>query len=589
LGEEKSLMNYGIGVGLALIVAAQPAFAEQALKVVYPPPNHETTAERIFLIGTAAPNTEVTVNGQVLRERSPSGHFSPSFPLQLGENTFTLRSGAQTLSLTVRRKSTSSSLPKGLGFLEGSLSPTVDVARSPNEPICFSAIATPKTQVSVRIAGQTIALTPQTQATLPPNSAVLTGSNQATTAQPGLYQGCTAFTKTGELGQPGFELRQGKTLISKPGAGKIDILSPQTISTIEVTSSQGVARTGPSTDYSRLTPLPKGTQAKITGREGEWLRLDYGGWIKQSETRPIQTALTQSSIRSVRVKTLADRTDIIFPLQIPVPVAVQQQPGSFTLTLYNTIAQTDTIAQTPDAVLSRLDWHQTAPDRLEYRIQLKTQQQWGYDLRYEGTSLILSLRHPPKLSANKASLDGTTILLDPGHGSKNDLGSVGPTGYPEKDVALIVSKLLRTELERRGAKVIMTREGDDDLYPNPRAAKIEQTSPTIALSLHYNALPDGGDAWNTKGVSTYWYHPQAQNLAVFLHDYLVQKLKRPSYGVYWNNLALTRPAIAPSALIELGFMTNPNEFEWVTDPRSQKQLATALAQGIAAWFHQKSL
>jgi N-acetylmuramoyl-L-alanine amidase len=588
-------MNYGIGVGLALIVAAQPAFAEQPrfaepeLKVVYPPANHETTAERIFLIGTAAPNTEVTVNGQVLRERSPAGHFSPSFPLQLGENTFTLRSGAQTLKLMVRRKSASSSLPKGLGFLEGSLSPAVDVARSPNEPICFSAIATPKAQVSVRIAGQTIALTPQTQATLPPNSAVLTGSNQAITAQPGLYQGCTAFTKTGEIGKPIFELRQGKTLISKPGAGKIDILSPQTISSVEVISSQGVARTGPSTDYSRLTPLPKGTQARITGREGEWLRLDYGGWIKQSETRPVQTALAQSSIRSVRVKTLTDRTDIIFPLQVPVPVAVQQRPGSFTLTLYNTIAQTDTIAQTPDAVLSRLDWQQTAPDRLEYRIQLKTQQQWGYELRYEGTSLVLSLRHPPKLSANKASLVGTTILLDPGHGSKNDLGSVGPTGFPEKDVALIVSKLLRTELERRGAKVIMTREGDDDLYPNDRAAKIEKTSPTIALSLHYNALPDSGDAWNTKGLSTYWYHPQAQNLAVFLHDYLVQKLKRPSYGVYWNNLALTRPAIAPSALIELGFMTNPNEFEWVTDPKSQKQLATALAKGIAAWFHQKSL
>jgi N-acetylmuramoyl-L-alanine amidase len=586
--EERSLMNYGMGIGLALILAAQPAFAEQALKVVYPPPKHETTAERIFLIGTAAPNTEVTVNGQVLRDRSPGGHFSPSVPLQLGDNTFTLRSGAQTVSLTVRRKSAAPVLPKSLGFLEGSFSPAVDIARSPNESICFSAIATPKAQVSVRIAGQTIALNPQTQATLPPNSAVLTASNQAIAAQPGLYQGCTAFAKTGELGKPIFELRQSAALISKPGTGQITILSPQKIASVEVISPQGVARTGPSTDYSRLTPLPKGTQAKVTGREGEWLRLDYGGWIKQSETRPVQTALAQSLIRSVRVKTLADRTNIIFPLQAPVPIAVQQRPDSFTLTLYNTTAQTDTIAQTPDAVLSRLDWQQSIPGQVDYHIQLKTQQQWGYELRYEGTSLILSLRHPPKLSTNRASLLGTTILLDPGHGSKNDLGSVGPTGYPEKDVALIVSQLLRTELERRGATVIMTRAGDDDLFPNDRVAKIEQASPTIALSLHYNALPDGGDAWNTKGVSTYWYQPQAQNLAVFLHDYLTQKLKRPSYGVYWNNLALTRPAIAPSALLELGFMINPNEFEWVTNPKSQRQLASALANGITAWFHQSS-
>jgi N-acetylmuramoyl-L-alanine amidase len=175
-------------------------------------------------------------------------------------------------------------------------------------------------------------------------------------------------------------------------------------------------------------------------------------------------------------------------------------------------------------------------------------------------------------------------LLDPGHGSANDKGSLGPTGYPEKDVALAVSQMVRQSLERQGAKVVMTREGDDDILPNDRAQKIVQVAPTIAISLHYNALPDGGDAWNTRGVGAFWYHPQSQGLAVFLHDYLVQKLGRPSYGVYWNNLALTRPAIAPSVLLELGFMINPNEFEWISNPQAQQQLAKTLAEGITLWL-----
>ena len=576
-------MDYRLGAGLAFVLATQPVFVEQTLKVVYPPPNHETTADRIFFIGTAPANTELTINGQAIKERSPSGHFSPSLPLQLGENTFTLQSGTQSLKLTVLRKSTAPVLPR-LGFAEGLLSPAVDVARLPNDPICFSATATPGSQVSVRLGSQTVILNPQTQASLPPNSAVLTGSNQSTAAPSGLYQGCTTLMTPGVLGKPTFELRQGTAATTVLGTGQVEILPAQR-SAIEVTSPQGTARTGPSTDYSRLTPLPKGTQAQVTGREGEWLRLDYGGWIKQSETRPISAA-SPVLIRSVRVRTAGDRTQILFPLQAPVPVSVQQHPEAktFTLTLHNTTAQTDTIAQTPDALFSRLDWRQL-PGQVEYQMQLKTQQQWGYELHYEGTTLVLSLRHPPQISSKSSSLSGATILLDPGHGSKNDLGSVGPTGYPEKDVTLLVSKQLRTELERRGAKVIMTREGDDDLYPNDRAAKIEQTAPTLALSLHYNALPDAGDAWNTKGVSTYWYHPQAQDLAVFLHDYLVEKLKRPSYGVYWNNLALTRPAAAPSVLIELGFMTNPNEFEWVTDPSAQRKLVLTLADGITDWLH----
>jgi len=73
-------------------------------------------------------------------------------------------------------------------------------------------------------------------------------------------------------------------------------------------------------------------------------------------------------------------------------------------------------------------------------------------------------------------------------------------------------------------------------------------------------------------------------LAMFLHNYLVAKLNRPSYGVFWNNLAMTRPAVAPSVLMELGFMINPEEFEWIVNQTEQKKLAEAIAQGITEWF-----
>ncbi len=585
------MMKSWIGAAIAAVVLIQPAFAQPTLKVVYPPPNHETTSERIFLIGTAPANAVVMVNGKVIGDRSPSGHFSPSIPLQLGSNTITLQSQEQSLTLIVKRISAAPPTPKGFAFAEGSLTPAVDIARQIGEPICFSAIAPAKSQVSVRVGDQTLALYPQTRAvSLPPNSAVLTAANTPSAApQPGLYQGCTVFSTPDELGTPIFELRRGTAAATQQSPGKITILPPQVMPVAEVTSDGGFARTGPSTDYSRLTPLPKGTQAQITGREGEWLRFDYGGWIKQSETRPIVNGvLPRSIIRSVRVQTQPEQTTVTFPLQVPVPVSVKQEDDRFILTLYNTTAQTDTIAQTPDVVLSRLDWQQIAPYQVQYQIHLKNRQSWGYRLRYEGTSLVLTLRHPPKLGSEALPLAGTTLLLDPGHGSANDPGSVGPTGYPEKDVALVVSKLLRQNLERRGAKVVMTREGDDDLYPNDRTKKIEQVAPTLAISLHYNALPDGGDAWNTKGVGAFWYHPQSQGLAVFLHDYLVKKLGRPSYGVYWNNLALTRPAIAPSILLELGFMINPNEFEWIANPEAQQQLANALADSITLWLQQKS-
>ena len=157
-----------------------------------------------------------------------------------------------------------------------------------------------------------------------------------------------------------------------------------------------------------------------------------------------------------------------------------------------------------------------------------------------------------------------------------------------KRPALRVSQQVRDRLEARGAKVVMTREGDDDLYPQDRVDIINQQEPTLALSLHYNALPDSGDAENTQGLSAFWYHPQAHSLAVFLHNYLTETLDRPSYGVFWNNLALTRPAVAPAVMLELGFMIHPEEYEWIVDPEAQEDLAEAIAEGVSRWVSQST-
>jgi N-acetylmuramoyl-L-alanine amidase len=574
--------------------------AVSSLKVVYPPPNHETVSDRIFFIGTAPKAGQVTINGKPIGDRSPAGHFAPSLPLQAGINTFTVAYQAQTLTFKITRTSTAA--PTQFGFVPKSLMPAMDRIRLPLEPMCFSAIAPVKAQVTVRIGSRRLALQPQ-RLSLPPNSGALTGDNEPPQTETGEYQGCTAFRSAGLMGKPIFELSQGSKRITETGSGSVTILSPEQITSIEVTAEQGVARTGPSTDFSRLTPLPKGTQARVTGHEGEWLRLDYGGWIKASEVRSLpEGVLPQSLIRSVRLKTLADRTEVRFPLQFPVPVSVAQSDRTFTLTLHNTIAQTDTILQNRDAIVERLDWQQVTPTQIQYRFRLRSEQQWGYKLRYEGTTLVLTLRHPPKLGGGtlmygnplrptgrvilKGALAGVKILIDPGHGSANDLGSVGPTGYPEKDVALTVSQKLAQELEKIGATVILTRKGDEDLYPQDRVKQIESLEPTLAISIHYNSLPDHGDALRSSGIGAFWYHGQSHGFAQFMHDYLVENLNRPSYGVFWNNLALTRPAIAPSVLLELGFMINPLEFEWITDPKAQQQLVQSLARGITTWLIQ---
>ncbi len=640
-------------VFLGTFIMISPAKAERSLSVVYPPANHQTTSERIFLIGSAPPMGQVLVNGKPIA-RSQAGHFAPTFPLQLGDNLFTLQFQNQQVQIKVKRLASTPEPPVGLAFGKDSLTPSVDIAKLPGELVCFGAIAPPNAQILVNLGTQRIALWPQPQSVqLPANSALLTGQNQPLPQSAALnYQGCTTLPfdtnslkhgnilggviipapsptpplpqaypdrfgldRTGVL--PEFELTLNGKITKQKGTGRITVLSPAQLEVVEVAADEGVARTGPGTDYSRLTPLPKGTRAAVTGKEGQWLRLDYGGWINSKETQVWPGAVPpRSLIRSVFSRQISGATEFVFPLQVPVPVSVQQSDRTLTLTLYNTTAQTDVIRLDDNPIISRLDWQQlpSPVGGVQYTFNFKSAQQWGYKLRYEGTSLVLSLRHPPTgvlpdtslvgagltdkpvkeqvILANpplqknpplQNPLAGIKILLDPGHGGA-ETGAIAPTGYPEKDINLLISKLVREQLKQRGAIVYMTREEDKDVSLAERVATIDKIAPAIAISIHYNALPDGGDAINTKGLSAFWYHPQAHSLAMFLHNYLVKKLNRSDYGVYWNNLALTRPAWAPSVLLELGFIINPDEFEWIVNPQEQQKLAVVIAQGITQWF-----
>ncbi|OKH40607.1 N-acetylmuramoyl-L-alanine amidase [[Phormidium ambiguum] IAM M-71] len=575
---------------------AEITVAQQSLIISFPSrAEYQTSSDKMFFLGSAPPAGNVLVNGQPI-QRSPAGHFAPRFSLNMGENIFIFRYQNQEKRIKVNRISRQATLPNGLAFAENSLSPATDIARLPGELICFSAIAPTNATVTVKLANQNIPLYPQgKRVELPSNLAVLADQNQPkATSVTGKYEGCAVASEAGELGFPEFQLTANGNTVSQVGQGRISILTPTDLEIAEVIVDAGVARTGPSTDHSRLTPLPKGTLATITGREGEWVRLDYGAWIKAEEVRISKASVPPKSIiRSVSARQIPGATQVIFPLQVPVPVSVQQGDRTFTLTLYNTTAQTDIIRLDDNPLISRLDWQQVAPNQVQYTFNLKSGQQWGYQLKYEGTSLVLTLRHSPTTSSLTPSekgeigkpLTGITILLDPGHGG-TEPGAAGPNGYLEKDVNLSVSRLLRDELVAKGATVYMTREDDSTVSLQDRMAMIDRIQPAIALSVHYNSLPDYGDAFNTSGVGTFWYHPQAHSLAVFLQKYMVQKLNRPSYGVFWNNLALTRPHSAPSVLLELGFMSNPFEFEWVTNPQEQSKLAATLANAITEWFKQ---
>ncbi|MFN5979520.1 MAG: N-acetylmuramoyl-L-alanine amidase, partial [Pseudanabaena sp.] len=92
------------------------------LHLTYPPLQHTTTSDRLFFIGTAPKDGQVSINGKVV-SRTTAGHFAPSLPLQIGENIFQIkysnptsdRNSDKEITVKVVRESRITLPPKGIG------------------------------------------------------------------------------------------------------------------------------------------------------------------------------------------------------------------------------------------------------------------------------------------------------------------------------------------------------------------------------------------------------------------------------------------------------------------------------------------
>jgi N-acetylmuramoyl-L-alanine amidase len=189
-------------------------------------------------------------------------------------------------------------------------------------------------------------------------------------------------------------------------------------------------------------------------------------------------------------------------------------------------------------------------------------------------------------------LSGKVIVLDPGHGGV-DGGAVGADQTLEKDIALSTAKLLRDYLQEQGALVYMTREKDKDLAAEgtrglskrksedirKRVQFINDHEPDLVLSIHLNAIPSS--KWS--GAQTFYYPALEENehLAKFIQTEITSNLNnttRKAQAI--QNVYILKHTEAPSALVEIGFLSNPNERDLLKTSKYQEQMAASIYEGV---------
>lgn len=227
------------------------------------------------------------------------------------------------------------------------------------------------------------------------------------------------------------------------------------------------------------------------------------------------------------------------------------------------------------------------------------------------------------------------VMIDPGHGGI-DPGAIGPDKVTEKTIVLAVANQTKAALEATGRyDVQMTRTTDVFIPLDSRVALSKQAKAGIFISLHADTIDDRQLARTVRGASVYTLSEKASNedarlmaekenaadliagitprsgesgddVKPILFDLMAREtatfsrlLSRSVVSSLRRNHPLTheperaaafrvlRQPHAPSVLIELGFLSNPDEEQLMSKTAWQKQVGTAIATAVDTYFSRK--
>jgi N-acetylmuramoyl-L-alanine amidase len=302
-------------------------------------------------------------------------------------------------------------------------------------------------------------------------------------------------------------------------------------------------------------------------------------FIEQYYAQPFpDTMLSTALCESWRVKGGDEFDSVSFSLsgRVPYKSWMEINPARIKIELYNVQSNTNWITQLSSAKAVKNVWYeQTESDVLQITIELIRQQDYGYSIGYNGSSLLLKIRRLP------ASTRNMTIAIDAGHGGTN-LGASGVTsGILEKNYTLLFAKELQKILKKQKIKVLMVRETDTTIDNKDRVLWAQQNNPDIFISFHLNS--SGRDY--IRGVSTYYKHIGYRSFSQIILKRLLEIKNLEEFGNVGSfNFQPIQPTDYPSCLVEIAFLSNKEDEKMILDPKFRTKVANQVYLGIKDWI-----
>jgi N-acetylmuramoyl-L-alanine amidase len=329
-----------------------------------------------------------------------------------------------------------------------------------------------------------------------------------------------------------------------------------------------------------------GTVVPLVAREGGYARIrldrDLDVFVDTLDLRdvPAADAPAPRVASNMKVRPSADGVDLVIPVGTRAPYFVEEHDRSIVLTLYGVRANTDLINYAnADTMVRTVEWVQETADRARVTVSLRSAP-YGYLVVWENNALVVKLRGHPRVDPARP-LAGLTIAVDPGH---PPIGATGPTGLWEPQATLPIGQRLKTILEERGARVVMTRTTAEPVALGDRPVIARRANVHAFVSIHLNAYPDGVNPFVAPGTGTYFFRAHSEPLARAVQRGMVTQMGLQDLGVNYDNLAVVRGTWYPAVLCEGAFLMLPDQEAALRTPEFQDRYARGVADGLETYF-----
>lgn len=203
--------------------------------------------------------------------------------------------------------------------------------------------------------------------------------------------------------------------------------------------------------------------------------------------------------------------------------------------------------------------------------------------------IVISRNLGRYVSSGKIKRAENTVVLDAGHGG-SDPGKVGINKAEEKDINLKIAKKVKKLLEKKGIKVVMTREEDTMLAKDSNGSQkvqdmkervklINDTAPQFAVSIHQNSYHE--EAIHGAQVFYYKHSKEGEQFAAIMQKSLLSIDKENHRQAKADDTYyLLKRTEVPTIIVECGFLSNHEEAEKLVTDEYQQQVAEAIVKGI---------